>query len=327
MPTRHIDAVLRAIPPHKDRDRLLFTLLSTTGMRIGEALAIDVDGLDLTHDDEHVTALAKGGRRCTILLDDPTLVCLLRRYLKARGYRHGPLFRAEKNYVGGPLRYASAQQLWAKYCTKAHVDASIHQLRHAHATELQRRSLAGDHPTLPGPRERPDGPAIRRSARCHDRRRDPFLAPPKEHQALGRLTSPDPNGLRPGALEVRQYCGTRGGGCDGRVLRQGWLSGTRGSARVQSSNTARIALSTCSICSGDAVPSCSVSCRLSGRSTSSAKAHPWSPSETASSESGGSATTCMAKQYGMRSLSFTTSELTTRRVVDCPARWMTGSKR
>ena len=127
---------MRAIPQHKDRDRLLFSLLYTTGMRIGEALAIDVDDLDLTPDDEHVTVLAKGGRRRTILLDDPTLVSLLRRYLKARGYRHGPLFRAEKNHVGGPLRYASAQQLWSKYRTKAHVDASIHQLRHAHATEL-----------------------------------------------------------------------------------------------------------------------------------------------------------------------------------------------
>jgi site-specific recombinase XerD len=40
MPTRHVEAVLRAIPRHKDRDRLLFTLLYTTGMHIGEALAI-----------------------------------------------------------------------------------------------------------------------------------------------------------------------------------------------------------------------------------------------------------------------------------------------
>jgi hypothetical protein len=47
----------------------------------------------------------------TVLLDDPVLVTLLRRYLKVRGYRHGPLFRAEKNYVGGPLRYASVQEL------------------------------------------------------------------------------------------------------------------------------------------------------------------------------------------------------------------------
>jgi integrase/recombinase XerD len=105
-------------------------------MRVGEALTIDVDDLDLSRDDEHVTILGKGGRRRTVPLDDPVLVALLRRYLKVRGYQHGPLFRAEKNYIGGPLRYASAQQLWAKYREKAKVTATIHQLRHVHATEL-----------------------------------------------------------------------------------------------------------------------------------------------------------------------------------------------
>jgi site-specific recombinase XerD len=136
VPTEQVEAVLRAIPQTRDRDRLLFGLLYTTGMRIGEALAIEVDDLDLSRDDEHVTILGKGGRRRTVLLDDPVLVTLLRRYLKVRGYRHGPLFRAEKNYVGGPLRYASVQELWAKYRAKAQVKATIHQLRHVHATEL-----------------------------------------------------------------------------------------------------------------------------------------------------------------------------------------------
>jgi len=96
VPTEHIEAVLRAIPKTRDRDRLLFRLLYTTGMRVGEALAIEVDDLDLSRDDEHVTVLGKGGRRRTVLLDDSTLVALLRRYLTARGYRHGALFRAEK---------------------------------------------------------------------------------------------------------------------------------------------------------------------------------------------------------------------------------------
>ncbi|MGH3780096.1 MAG: tyrosine-type recombinase/integrase [Pseudonocardiaceae bacterium] len=80
----------------RDRDRLLFRLIYTTGMRIGEALSIEIDDLDLTRDDEHVTILGKGGRRRTVLLDDPSVVAMLRRYLRARGYRHGPLFRAEK---------------------------------------------------------------------------------------------------------------------------------------------------------------------------------------------------------------------------------------
>jgi len=142
VPTDQVTAVLRVIPRHKDRDRLLFTLLYTTGMRVGEALAIEVDDLDLTPDDEHITVLGKGGRRRTVLLDDPALVTALRRYLKMRGYRHGPLFRAQKNHIGGPLRYASVQELWAKYREKAQVEASIHQLRHAHATELEVSGVA-----------------------------------------------------------------------------------------------------------------------------------------------------------------------------------------
>ncbi|MGH3439853.1 MAG: tyrosine-type recombinase/integrase, partial [Sciscionella sp.] len=136
--------VLGAIPTSRDRDRLLFRLIYTTGMRIGEALSIESDDLDLTRDDEHVTTLGKGGRRRTVLLDDPSVVAMLRRYLRARGHRHGPLFRAEKNHVGGPLRYASARALWTKYRKKAQVNATIHQLRHVHATELEMSRVASD---------------------------------------------------------------------------------------------------------------------------------------------------------------------------------------
>lgn len=58
----------------------------------------------------HVAVVGKGRRRRPVLLDDSTLVALLRRYLEARGCRPGSLFRAKKNYAGGPLRYASVQQ-------------------------------------------------------------------------------------------------------------------------------------------------------------------------------------------------------------------------
>lgn len=128
--------ILAAIPRGRDRDRLLFRLVYTTGVRISEALGIHIEDLDLTLDDERVTVTGKGNRRRTILLDDPVLIADLRRYLTRRSYRHGPVFRAEKNYRGGALRYQSAQELWAGYCTTAGVAATIHQLRHTHATEL-----------------------------------------------------------------------------------------------------------------------------------------------------------------------------------------------
>ena len=136
LPAAAIEAIFAAIPKNKDRDRLLFRFIYLTGARVAEALAVHVEDLDLTPDDEHVTVTGKGGRRRTILLDDRPFTAELRRYLRTRGYRHGPLFRAAKNGTGGPLRYQSVHELWQKYAATADVTAAIHQLRHSHATEL-----------------------------------------------------------------------------------------------------------------------------------------------------------------------------------------------
>jgi len=135
-PRSEIDAVLGAIPVANKRDRLLFRLIAETGIRIGEALSLHVEDLDLTADDERLMVRGKGGRQRTVLLDDDRLVAALRAYLRQTGYRHGPLFRAEKNGRGGPLRYQSAYALWATYRDTSGVSCTIHQLRHSHATEL-----------------------------------------------------------------------------------------------------------------------------------------------------------------------------------------------
>lgn len=131
-----VGKILAAIPCTQQRDRLLFGLIASTGLRAGEALRLYVEDLDLTADDEHLSVLGKGDRRRTVLLDDPQLVGQLRRYLKHTGYRHGPIFRAQKNGTGGSLSYQSAQRRWASYCAKAGASATLHQLRHTHATEL-----------------------------------------------------------------------------------------------------------------------------------------------------------------------------------------------
>lgn len=127
---------MAAIPVTNGRDRVLFRLLLEIGLRIGEALAIHIEDVDLTRDDEHVQVAGKGNKRRTILLDDPKLVQQLRHYLKKKDYRYGPLFRAEKNGQGGALRYQSVQEHWARYCGQAGIVCTLHQLRHTHATEL-----------------------------------------------------------------------------------------------------------------------------------------------------------------------------------------------
>ena len=69
-------------------------------------------------------------------LHDRGYVALLKLYLARSGYTSGPLFRASINGRGGPLSYDAAYSRWEKYCAASGVDIGIHQLRHAHATEL-----------------------------------------------------------------------------------------------------------------------------------------------------------------------------------------------
>ncbi|MEU0486673.1 tyrosine-type recombinase/integrase [Streptosporangium sp. NPDC006013] len=71
-----------------------------------------------------------------MLLDDRGYVALLKLYLIRTGYRYGPAFRAGINGSGGPLSYDAAHHRWENYCEAAGVEIDIHQLRHAHATEL-----------------------------------------------------------------------------------------------------------------------------------------------------------------------------------------------
>lgn len=130
-------ALLGAIPTSRLRDRTLFRLLATTGLRIGEALALHVEDLSLERDDERVQVLGKGGKRRTVLLDDPELLRLLRRYLREQGYRTGPLFRAERGTTTSPLTYQAVQARFAAYAAAAGLTAvSLHDLRHGHAQAL-----------------------------------------------------------------------------------------------------------------------------------------------------------------------------------------------
>lgn len=131
-----VQALLAAIPTSRLRDRVLFTLLATTGLRIGEALGLHVEDLRLGRDDERLSVRGKGGRHRTVLLEEPTLLRLLRRYLRETGYTSGPLFRAERGVTTSALRYQSAQARFASYLAAAGLTGSQHDLRHAHAQAL-----------------------------------------------------------------------------------------------------------------------------------------------------------------------------------------------
>jgi hypothetical protein len=118
------------------RDRVLFETIYVCGARAGEVCGLYREDLDLRLDDEHVRIHGKGGTVRTVLLDDRGYVALLKLYLQRTEYKAGPLFRASINGSGGPLSYDAAQHRWTRYCAAAGADIDIHQLRHAHATEL-----------------------------------------------------------------------------------------------------------------------------------------------------------------------------------------------
>lgn len=58
----NIERILAVIPPDQKRDRLLFRLILETGLRAGEALALHVEDLVLTADDERLHVIGKGGK-------------------------------------------------------------------------------------------------------------------------------------------------------------------------------------------------------------------------------------------------------------------------
>uniref|UniRef100_UPI003F4912A4 tyrosine-type recombinase/integrase n=1 Tax=Streptosporangium sp. CA-256172 TaxID=3240076 RepID=UPI003F4912A4 len=135
-------AVICSRRPRKDlpldrlRDRVLFETAYVCGARASEVCGLYVEDLDLRLDDEHVRIHGKGGSVRTVLLDDRGYVTLLKLYLARAGYTAGPLFRASINGRGGPLSYDAAHHRWQTYCAQAGGEIDIHQLRHAHATEL-----------------------------------------------------------------------------------------------------------------------------------------------------------------------------------------------
>lgn len=184
--TGDVTAVLDAIcsrRPRKDvpldvlRDRVLFETAYVCGARASEVCEMYVEDLDLRPDDEHARLHGKGGTVRTVLLDDRGYVALLKLYLARSGYTSGPLFRASINGRGGPLSYDAAHNRWTKYCAAAGAGIGIHQLRHAHATELQQRRVHRGRPPPPRSRLHRDHPGLHPAQRQGRRHRDPRRTP------------------------------------------------------------------------------------------------------------------------------------------------------
>ena len=112
------------------RDKALFSLLYGSGLRVSEALSLDIEHLNLA--DRAFTVMGKGGvERKGYLTEEAAR--LLRRCLRERGRpKRGPLFTSRQ----GRLSYAMAYKLFRRYAEGLPGECpTIHALRHSFGSE------------------------------------------------------------------------------------------------------------------------------------------------------------------------------------------------
>lgn len=117
------------------RDRALFGLLLGAGLRIGSALALEVQDVDLAAGELWIRQ-AKGDQPERVFLS-PTVCGHLATYIGAR--KDGPLFPAQH---GGHLGARGVRIRFSAWCRRAGIQrlVSPHGLRHAFATALYERT-------------------------------------------------------------------------------------------------------------------------------------------------------------------------------------------
>jgi integrase/recombinase XerD len=117
------------------RDRALFLLLLRTGIRIGEALGLRLNDLDIKGRKVHLYEGEKNSMGRVVYLSDDALFAIklwLRRGDKSKEF----VFYGRSN---GHLCYSSGRGLFIKYLKKAGLDQkgyTVHCLRHTFASEL-----------------------------------------------------------------------------------------------------------------------------------------------------------------------------------------------
>jgi integrase/recombinase XerD len=115
------------------RERALFSLLHKSGLRVGEALGLNIEDLNLA--DGTIRVIGKGNAERVGYMSEKTTP-LLRRYIRSRGKtKTGPLFVSRQ----GRLSYAMVRVMFNR-CVDGMTNpdgtpVTIHQLRHTFGTE------------------------------------------------------------------------------------------------------------------------------------------------------------------------------------------------
>jgi integrase/recombinase XerD len=118
------------------RNRALYELIYSAGLRVSEAASLDIRNLDL------VGGLAKvfgKGKKERLVIFGPEAVSWLKRYLaEARPKLAGPR-RSSAVFIGRTGKRLSRKGIWknyTRYTIAAGTGSKLHTLRHSFATEL-----------------------------------------------------------------------------------------------------------------------------------------------------------------------------------------------
>jgi integrase/recombinase XerD len=117
------------------RDRALFLLLLRTGIRIGEALGLRLNDLDIKGRKVHLFEGEKNSMGRVVYLSDDALFAI-KLWLRRREKNQEFLFYGKSH---GHLCYSTGRGLFVKYLKKAGLDQkgyTVHCLRHTFASEL-----------------------------------------------------------------------------------------------------------------------------------------------------------------------------------------------
>jgi integrase/recombinase XerD len=117
------------------RDRALFLLLLRTGMRIGEALGLRLNDLDIKGRKVHLFEGEKNSMGRVVYLSDDALFAI-KLWLRRRDKSKEFVFYGQSN---GHLCYSTGRYLFVKYLKKAGLEPkgyTVHCLRHTFASEL-----------------------------------------------------------------------------------------------------------------------------------------------------------------------------------------------
>jgi len=117
------------------RDRALFLLLLRTGMRIGEALGLRLNDLDIRDRKIHLFEGEKNSMGRVVYLSEDALFAM-KLWLRRRDKNKEFVFYGQGN---GHLCYSTGRGLFVKYLKKAGLDQkgyTVHCLRHTFASEL-----------------------------------------------------------------------------------------------------------------------------------------------------------------------------------------------